>query len=59
MEVKQIATRLAAQPYQFRGGYPLPETVQQAFDDVDLIRAMQMYRVFYPTVSGAARRSSG
>jgi hypothetical protein len=49
-----MATTLAAQPYQFTGGYPTPETIQQAYDDVDLVRAMQMYRIFYPTVSGAA-----
>jgi hypothetical protein len=42
------------QRYSFNGGYPTPQTVQQAYDEVDLIRAMQMYRVFYPTVSGAA-----
>jgi hypothetical protein len=40
--------------YEFSGGYPTPETVEQAYDDVDLVRAMQMYRVFYPSVSGAA-----
>jgi hypothetical protein len=40
--------------YEFSGGYPTPETVQQAYDDVDVVRAMQMYRVFYPSVSGAA-----
>jgi len=40
--------------YEFRGGYPTAETVQQVYDDLDLTRAMQMYRVFYPTVSGAA-----
>ena len=40
--------------YEFKGGYPTPETVQQAYDDLDLIRAVQMYRIFYPTVSGAA-----
>ena len=45
---------MAERHYEFKGGYPTPETVQQVFDDLDLIRAMQMYRVFYPTVSGAA-----
>jgi hypothetical protein len=43
-----------AQGYEFNGGYPTPETVRQAYDDLDLIRALQMYRIFYPTVSGAA-----
>jgi hypothetical protein len=45
--------RRAEQPYAFKGGYPTADTVQQAYDDVDLVRAMQMYRVFYPSVSGA------
>jgi hypothetical protein len=40
--------------YTFTGGYPTPETVQRAYDDTDLNRAIQAYRVFYPTVSGAA-----
>ena len=40
--------------YVFAGGYPTPETVQRAYDDLDMIRAMQVYRMFYPTVSCAA-----
>lgn len=39
---------------QFPGGFPAPETVQQVYDDLDLNRALQMYRIFYPTVSGTA-----
>jgi hypothetical protein len=39
---------------EFKGGYPTAATAQQAFDDVDLARAMQMHRMFYPSVSGAA-----
>jgi hypothetical protein len=41
-------------PYTFEGGYPTPETVQRAYDDADLARAVQAYRYFFPTVSGAA-----
>jgi hypothetical protein len=44
----------AAAGYTFEGGYPTPETVQKAYDDADLNRAIQAYRFFYPTVSGAA-----
>jgi len=40
--------------YEFTGGYPTPETVQKAYDDLDLNRAFQCYRAFYPTVSGSA-----
>ena len=48
------ASSVFAQNYEFKGGYPTPETVQRAYDDIDLNRAVQMYRIFYPTVSGAA-----
>jgi hypothetical protein len=41
-------------PYVFEGGFPTPETVQRAYDDADLNRAVQAYRFFYPTVSGLA-----
>jgi hypothetical protein len=33
------------------GGYPTPDTVQAVYDDLDLSRAVSMYRFFYPTVS--------
>jgi hypothetical protein len=41
-------------PYGFEGGFPTPETVQRAYDDADLNRAVQAYRFFFPTVSGLA-----
>jgi hypothetical protein len=41
-----------SQPLQ--GGFPLPDTVQLAYEAVDLNRAVQMYRHFYRSVSGAA-----
>ena len=40
-----------AQEYEFKGGYPTPETIQKAYDDSDLARAIQVYKFFYPTVS--------
>jgi hypothetical protein len=40
--------------YEFVGGYPTPETVERARDEVDLNRAVQVYRQFFPTVSGYA-----
>lgn len=40
--------------YELKGGYPTPQTVQAAYDAVDLNRAVSVYRFFYPTVSGAA-----
>jgi hypothetical protein len=40
--------------YEFEGGFPTPETIRQAYDDADLNRAIQMYRFFFPTVSGRA-----
>jgi hypothetical protein len=40
--------------YQFEGDFPTPETIEKAYDDADLNRAIQGYRFFYPTVSGVA-----
>ena len=40
--------------YEFVGGYPTPETVQRAYDEADLNRAVQCYRLFFPAVSGLA-----
>ena len=40
--------------YVFEGGYPTPETVQRAYDDADLNRAVSAYRFFFPSVSGLA-----
>lgn len=40
--------------YDFKGGYPTSKTVENAFNDTDLNRAVEAYRIFYPTVSGAA-----
>src|SRR6201992_1757915 len=37
--------------YEFEGGFPTPETVQRAYDDADLVRAITAYRFFYPSVS--------
>src|SRR5262249_16804877 len=47
-------TQSMASSYTFKGGYPTPETVQKAYDDADLNRAIQAYRVFYPPVAGTA-----
>jgi hypothetical protein len=40
--------------YVFERGFPTDDTVEQAYDDADLDRAIQAYKFFYPTVSGAA-----
>ncbi len=40
--------------YEFERGFPARKTADQAYDDADLNRAIQAYRFFYPTVSGAA-----
>lgn len=37
--------------YEFVGGYPTEATVQQAYDDADLNRAIHAYKFFYPTIS--------
>ena len=38
---------------KFNGGFPTAETVQKAYDDADLSRAIEAYKFFYPTVSFA------
>jgi hypothetical protein len=38
--------------YEFPNGYPTDETIQTAYDEADLFRAVQAYKFFYPTVSG-------
>jgi len=43
-----------AEGYEFEGGYPTEATIQKAYDDADLNRAIQAYKFFYPTVSGEA-----
>lgn len=40
--------------YEFVGGYPTDATIQKAYDDADLSRAIQAYKFFYATVSGEA-----
>lgn len=37
--------------YRFEGGFPTPQTVQQAYDDADLVHAIEAYKFFFPTVS--------
>jgi len=43
-----------AEEYEFVGGFPTDETVQRAYDEADLNRAVQCYRLFFPSVSGLA-----
>ena len=50
---KGAATKTASS-YKFNNGYPTDETIQHAYDETDLNRAIQSYKFFYPTVSGAA-----
>ncbi|RAJ05400.1 hypothetical protein LX64_02558 [Chitinophaga skermanii] len=40
--------------YAFNGGYPSEETIQKVYDDIDLVRAINAYKFFYPSVSGYA-----
>ena len=49
-----MASTLLERDHAFEGGYPTPETIAQVYDQVDLNRAIQSYRFFYPTVSSAA-----
>ncbi|MBV1689221.1 DUF1254 domain-containing protein [Novosphingobium sp. G106] len=44
---------IAAENYAFHGGFPSAETIQHAYDDADLSRAIEAYKFFFPTVSFA------
>lgn len=46
-----LGGQAVTEEYEFKGGYPTPETIQKAYDDADLARAIQAYKFFYPTVS--------
>src|SRR5580704_2531370 len=48
------ATQSSDNGYSFERGHPSGDTAQKAYDDADLNRAVEAYRFFYPTVSGAA-----
>jgi len=41
--------------YEFSGGYASPETVQRAYDDAGLNRAVQAYRFFFASAETPAR----
>jgi len=43
-----------ADGYSFSNGFPTDDTARKAYDEADLERAIQAYKFFYPTVSGAA-----
>jgi hypothetical protein len=47
-------TRLGDDGTDFVGGYPTPDAVRRAYDAADLNRAVQAYRLFFPSVSGLA-----
>lgn len=48
------AAAKTASKYKFNNGYPTDETIQRAYNESDLNRAIESYKFFYPTVSGAA-----
>ncbi len=50
-QCKQPAQTATETAYEFVNGYPTEATIQKAYDDADLNRAIQTYRFFYPTVS--------
>ncbi|NML44282.1 DUF1254 domain-containing protein [Ramlibacter sp. G-1-2-2] len=52
MTMDTIAAEAAR--YEFQSGFPTAETASQAYDAADFSRAVQAYKFFYPTVSGAA-----
>jgi hypothetical protein len=48
------ATQINDTAYTFARGFPSTDTAKKAYDDMDLNRAVEAYRFFYPTVSGSA-----
>jgi hypothetical protein len=44
----------AANEFELKSGFPTARTIQKAYDDADLARAIDAYKFFYPTVVGAA-----
>jgi hypothetical protein len=40
--------------YEFKGGFPTDETIQRAYDDGDLVRAIEAYKFFYPGAAFSA-----
>jgi hypothetical protein len=40
--------------HEFVGGFPSAETAAEVYDEADLYRAVQCYRLFFPSVSGLA-----
>ncbi|MCY1273874.1 hypothetical protein D9M69_227320 [compost metagenome] len=47
----QAAESPAVAPYEFHNGFPTRQTVDRVYDEIDLNRAVQAYRFFYPSVS--------
>jgi hypothetical protein len=43
--------RSTSTAHTFPGGYPTAKTIQRAYDEADLNRAIMAYRFFYPSVS--------
>src|SRR4029077_1645562 len=50
LPIEQFPER-GAPNYTFMGGFPTSETIQRAYDDADLYRAIESYKFFYPSVS--------
>lgn len=45
-------TQTTSESYVFDGGFPVDNTIKRAYDDADLNRAVELYRFFFPSVSG-------
>src|SRR5262245_2835428 len=50
----QAAIGTTGKGVTFERGYPTPGSAKEAYDDLDLNRAIEAYRFFFPTVSGIA-----
>jgi hypothetical protein len=57
--LKVVPFRSTENKYAFARAFPTDETIQQAYDDADLSRAIEAYKFFYPTVSWTAGWKGG
>jgi hypothetical protein len=46
-----VPFRSSENRYSFARAFPSDETIQQAYDDTDLSRAIEAYKFFFPTIS--------
>ncbi len=54
LTVATACTHTANSQYKFERGFPAAGTAERAFDAIDLRRAIEAYKFFYPTMGSEA-----